>query len=116
MKQMTIFDYPVEEVRPGVIATHEARAISNQMVDRTNIPEHIIEIFNQVSNTPMTVKEISIKMYEKGYVASPERQSVAPRVTEMLQEGILTVAGKKTCSYSNRPVTAYKLFKEGNLI
>ena len=112
MRQMTIFDYPLEEIRPGVVATIETRAIANEMADRVNIPVHIIEIFNELDNIPMTVKELSVKMYEKGYVITPERQSVAPRVTELLKEGKITIAGKKICFYSKRPVTAYKLRKE----
>lgn len=55
-----------------------------------------------------TAKELSVSMFNEGLVASPERNSVHPRLNEMVEMGIVKIVGKKTCQYTNRSVAIYK--------
>lgn len=55
-----------------------------------------------------TAKEISINLYREKKVASPERNSVHPRLNELVSLGLVEVVGKKTCIYTERKVAIYK--------
>ena len=55
-----------------------------------------------------TAKELSVKLYNKGKVMSNERNSVHPRLNELIHIGLVVTVGKKTCQYTNKKVTIYK--------
>jgi hypothetical protein len=55
-----------------------------------------------------TAKELSLSLYGEDKVISPERNSVHPRLNEMVKMGLVEVVGKKTCRYTDRKVTIYK--------
>lgn len=59
-------------------------------------------------NNGATAKEIALDMFVLGLVPSPERNSVHPRLNELVSLGCVTVIGKKTCQFSNRKVAVYK--------
>ena len=60
-------------------------------------------------NAEMTAKEIAVRMNEKGYIPTTERNFTAPRLTEMSQLGIVEPIGKKICKYTKHKVTVYSL-------
>lgn len=96
---------------PGINTLRLTRALSHEQVDKKTINRQIVEIL-EASKEPMTAREISEEMYRRGYSSSWERQLSAPRITELLRDGILDVAGEKTCEYSKRVVGTFKL-REG---
>lgn len=55
-----------------------------------------------------TAKELSNSLYRQGLVPSPERNSVHPRLNELITKGLVEVIGKKTCQFTNRKVAVYK--------
>lgn len=55
-----------------------------------------------------TAKELSNHLYAIGLAASPERNSVHPRLNELIEQGLVEVVGKKTCQFTNRKVAIYK--------
>lgn len=56
-----------------------------------------------------TAKELSVYLFNEGKVASHERNSVHPRLNELIKEGLVKVTGKKTCQYTDRKVSIYKV-------
>lgn len=56
----------------------------------------------------VTAKELSVSLHRQGKVMSPERNSVHPRLNELIELGLVEVIGKKTCQYTNRKVAIYK--------
>ena len=55
----------------------------------------------------MTAKEIAVEMKSRGYSYTDERNVSAPRITEMLQKGLLDCVGKKKCQYTNTEVGVF---------
>ena len=55
-----------------------------------------------------TAKELSVKLYKEGKVMSNERNSVHPRLNELIHIGLVITIGKKTCQYTDKKVTIYK--------
>ena len=112
MKQMTIFDYPIEKARAGVITTYETRAESNAKVDRQRRYSQILEILKDFAR-PMSAKQIAVEMKNRGYSASDDRNVAAPRLNELSKTGYVQPYGKAKCEYTKTMVTFYELRKEG---
>ncbi|MCR4362004.1 hypothetical protein NUG13_11765 [Bacillus subtilis] len=55
-----------------------------------------------------TAKELANYLYAQSLVPSPERNSVHPRLNELVSKGLIKVIGKKTCQFTNRKVAVYK--------
>jgi len=56
-----------------------------------------------------SAKELSMQLFEEGKVFSHERNSVHPRLNELIKEGLVKVVGKKTCQWTDRKVSVYKV-------
>ncbi|UGO47999.1 hypothetical protein PQE72_gp185 [Bacillus phage vB_BanS_Skywalker] len=55
-----------------------------------------------------TAKELAVLMFESKLVGSPERNSTHPRLNELVEKGLVTIIGKKTCVYTDRRVAIYQ--------
>lgn len=105
----------MEEITPrrlGQNPLKETRAEAELKVNKKNHYFRIIEILNDM-NKPMTAKEIAIEMKNRGYSRSDERNVAAPRITEMLQDGLLDCVGTKKCQYTNTNVGVF-VVRNGN--
>ena len=91
----------------GEITTLDTRSEANESVDKAKRYSQIIECLKE--NTKMTAKEIAVRMHEKGYIPTTERNFAAPRLTEMSKDGIVEPVGKKKCKYTGRMVAVYSL-------
>lgn len=112
MKQLSIYDY---EVRPGVVPTFETRRASYETVDKAKRYQQIIEIMQDMDK-PMTAKEIAVEMKKRGYAYTDERNVSAPRITELLEKGILDCSKTKVrCKYSGKMVSQFVLRREENV-
>ncbi len=94
----------------GEATTLETRHDSHETVDKSKRYEQITECLNE--GIYMTAKEIAVMMYEKGYIPSTERNYTAPRLTEMMQKGIVEPIGKTRCRYTGKTVTVFVLTEE----
>ena len=111
MKQLSMF----EEVRLGVIPTFETRRESYETVDRQKRYRQILEIMTEMDK-PMTAKEIAVEMKKRGYSSTDERNVSAPRITELLEKGILDCSKTKVrCQYSGKMVSQFVLRRNGNV-
>lgn len=56
-----------------------------------------------------TAKELAVLMFERRLVGSPERNSTHPRLNELVEKGLVSIVGKKTCIYTDRRVAIYQV-------
>lgn len=87
--------------------TEETRKESYEKLDNESIRKHIIELLQ--GGKKMTAREVAVAMHLKGYVAYPMRQSVAPRLTELMQDNIVEACGKAYDRETARNVALYRL-------
>ena len=97
------------EARPGQYVTKETKGEANAKVDRAKRCRQILEC---LGDDDMTAKEIAVKMYQKGYIPTTERNFTAPRLTEMSQKGKVDTVGKTTCKYTGHTVAVYRKREE----
>lgn len=95
------------ERRPGEIPTLDTRGEAHELVNKEKRYSQIVECLRETPQ--MTAKEIAVKMYQKGYVPSSERNFAAPRLTEMARAGIVEPVGKTKCQYTGRTVAVWEL-------
>ncbi len=88
--------------------TQDTRRESYTLVDAKTLCKKIKKIFEE-ENKSYTARELSVILYENHLIPFPVRQAVAPRLTEMEQEGILKVCGKTKDELTKRNVALYKL-------
>ena len=93
--------------RYGEATTLDTRSDANESVDKAKRYSQIIECLNE--DHEMTAKEVAVRMMEKGYIPTSERNFTAPRLTEMAHKGIVEPIGKKHCAYTGRMVAVYSL-------
>ena len=93
----------------GEIPTLEAREESHE---RVNKALRYAQIKECLRNKELTAKEIAVAMQKKGYIPTSERNFVSPRLTEMMQKGIVEPIGKKACTYTGRTVAVWQLIEE----
>lgn len=93
----------------GEVPTFETRHEANLNVDKQKRYKQIIEV---LQDQELTAKEIAVKMFEKGYIPTSERNFAAPRLTELSIKGIVEPIGKVVCEYTGKKVAVYKLREE----
>ena len=89
-----------------MLITYDTRAEAHEQVDKARRYFEILEILD---NKEMTAKEIAVEMHKKGYIPTDERNFTAPRLTELSIKGIVEPVGKKTCEYTGKTVSIYKI-------
>ena len=111
--QISLDDYLATQTErkrlPGEITTFETRAESNDLVPRELRYKQIVEIFEDMKPRNLTAKEVAIFMHNRGFTPNDERNFSAPRLTELMQKGIVEPAGKTKCRYTGKTVTIYRL-------
>jgi repressor of nif and glnA expression len=88
------------------MTTYETRRESNENVNRE---KRYAQILNILRGKTMTAKEVAVEMNQRGYVPTSERNFAAPRLTELVNKGMVQVVGKKVCEYTNKKVAQYQL-------
>lgn len=85
----------------------ETRREASESINRQKRNQEILEILEEMGEA--TAKEIAVRMCEKGYTDSTERNWSAPRLSEMEWDGKVKVIGKKKCAYTGKTVSIYKV-------
>lgn len=86
--------------------TKYTRHQANVNVDRKVRYNQVLEV---LKGNELTAKQVAVKMYEKGYIPSTERNFTAPRLTELVGLGDVEVIGKTKCQYTGKTVAIYKV-------
>lgn len=91
--------------------TKETRQMSfNDIQDKTKI--RYIQILNRLDK-PKTAKELAVELYELGFTNTTERNTCAPRLTELEKMGYVKAIDKKKCQYSGKTVAVYERTEKG---
>ncbi len=98
--------------RPGNNITLENRSLANEKVDKKVRKKQIIKVLKDNNMNDMTAREIAFKLYENGLVPVFERNTVAPRITELCKEGILESTYSDTDQWTGHSVTVYGFTEE----
>lgn len=67
--------------------------------------EQILEV---MGDGEFTVDEVIDLMMERRYLRYPDRNSVAPRLTEMMQSGRVKITGKRKSGKTGKTVSVYR--------
>ena len=92
--------------------TTDTRWESFEKLDTKTMRKLIINELHENSNEGLTAREVAIRLYNKGFLMSSERQATAPRLTELMDEGKVVVIGKRMDGISKRNVAVYSLKEE----
>lgn len=87
--------------------TNKTRRESYAKLDTANLNRHIVEVLE--NGGAMSAREVSLTLFEKKLIPFPVRQAVAPRLTEMMADGIVESVGKVYDEETKRNVAAYRL-------
>ena len=90
--------------------TEETRRESYDQLDNGTLYKNIIEILERTPD--LTARQVSYAMYQKKIIPFPVRQAAAPRLTELVDKGILEVTGKVYDVTTRRHVATYGLVKQ----
>lgn len=105
MQQMTVFDFLKPCKKPATTATTAStRRESHRKIKKTKMYEKILLA---ISTDILTAREIAIRLFENGAIEYPARAVVQPRITELVENGVLEVVGKKYDNQTERTVAQY---------
>lgn len=91
--------------------TYETRQMSFEDIqDKAKI--RYIQILDRLDE-PKTAKELSVELYDLGFIQSTERNYTAPRLTELERLGCVKVVGKRKCEYTGKTVAVYERTEKG---
>lgn len=91
--------------------TRETRQMSfDDIQDKTK--KRYMQILNRLDQ-PKTAKELAVELFELGYIPSSERNYTAPRLTELVDFGMVKVIDKKKCKYTGKMVAVYERTEKG---
>ena len=85
--------------------TYETREAAHKSVDKTQRYSQILEILTDLG--PMTAKEVAVELHMRGYAGTDDRNTAAPRLTEMVQDGRVRVVRKAKCEYTGKTVAVF---------
>ena len=94
----------------GENVTLECRRLSYDELQVNKRCKQIIEVLKELKEA--TAMELAYELFKRGYVNVFERNTTAPRLTEMSIKGIVEPIGKKKCSYQGKMVSVYAFTKE----
>lgn len=98
----------MEKREYGTNPMAECRHDANEKVDKAKRRMQILKVLNR-RKKGMTAKEISVYLCNAGLIPTSERNFVSPRLTELCDKGKVEPIGKKTCEYTGRKVTVYRV-------
>jgi len=96
-----------------IVSTEDERIIAG-LGERQKLVYLTLSTYNGGNGS--TAKELSVYLYRMGQVATPERNSVHPRLKELFERGLVKVVGKKTCEFTNRKVSIYAVRDRGGKV
>ena len=91
--------------------TRQTRQVSfDDIQDKAKI--RYIQILNRLDK-PKTAKELAIELFDLGYTNTTERNTCAPRLTELEKMGYVRTVNKKKCEYTGKTVAVYERTEKG---
>lgn len=93
------------------ITTLQTRQLSFEDIqDKTKI--RYIQILSRLDE-PKTAKELAEELFDLGFTNTTERNTCAPRLTELEKMGYVKTEEKKKCKWSGKMVAVYERTQKG---
>lgn len=91
--------------------TQTTRQMSfDDIQDKTKI--RYMQILNRLDK-PKTAKELAVELFDLGFTNTTERNTCAPRLTELEKMGYVKAIDKKKCEYTGKSVAVYERTQAG---
>jgi len=87
--------------------TKETRKESYEKLDSATLRQKILDVLS--NGVALSAKDIAVILHNRHLIPYPVRQAVAPRLTELVEEGLVEVWGKTYDTETERNVAAYRL-------
>ena len=92
--------------------TMETRRMSYEEILEHLRPRHQAVLEALEESPQSTAREIAVALWEQGVIPLPERNYVHPRLTELMDLGIIEPVDKRKCRYTGKMVAVYDLIQE----
>lgn len=89
--------------------TTDTRFESYQKLNKECLKNEIVSVLKDFKESGLTAREVAIILYNNGIINNKERQATAPRLTELSDDGIVVVVGKKMDEVTYKNVAVYSL-------
>lgn len=99
----------IKQLESGKL-TSETRRESHFKTNKVKLYE---AIKTALSGKELTGREVAKELYKKNILPFPARGIIQPRLTELVQDGVLVVVGKKYDKETERKVAVYALVVNG---
>lgn len=90
--------------------TEETRRESYEKLDSATLRQNILNVLS--NGEAASAKDIAVILHDRHLIPYPVRQAVAPRLTELVEEGLVEVSGKTYDTETERNVAAYRLVEQ----
>ncbi|MDD3186731.1 MAG: hypothetical protein PHD70_14595 [Anaerostipes sp.] len=107
MEQMSMFGCSTA-YRSSKI-TSKTRRESHGLLDKQKKNQMIL---NELQFGEYTARELADILHRKGLCKTTERNETAPRLSEMMEKGIVEVTGKRMDSVTGRMVAVYGIVED----
>lgn len=87
--------------------TRETRRMAYDDILETLGPRYRAILEELKESGEATAREIAVSLWQKGQIPTPERNFVHPRLTELMEAGIVEATEKKRCSITGKMVAIY---------
>lgn len=113
--QMSINDFlgtPLElpkkkTPKPATSAiTKGTRITSYKQTEKQPMRQHVLDT---LGNSALTAREIAVEMHKQGLLPYPARAIIQPRITELVEAGVILAIGTKLDEETERNVAVYKV-------
>lgn len=94
--------------------TMETRRMSYEEILEHLRPRHQAVLEALKESPRSTARELALSLWKKGRIPTPERNFVHPRLTELMEAGVVEAVNKKTCDITGKPVAVYELTVNAN--
>ena len=97
----------VSVVRNNMIKELEREVEPEEIAVRMGM--EVLKIKEILGSKEMTAREVAIELFKRGYTTTTDRNSAAPRLTELVDKCEVEIAGKKFDEQTGRNVATYKI-------
>lgn len=86
--------------------TKGTRIMSYKQTDKQPMRQHVLDT---LGNSALTAREIAVDMHQRGLLPYPARAIIQPRITELVEAGVIMAIGTKLDEETERKVAVYKV-------
>lgn len=112
MKQMTVGDYLEQMAKPKTpkpatsAITKATRITSYKQTEKQPLRQRVLDT---LGNSELTAREIAVEMHKRGLIPYPARAVIQPRITELVEAGVIEAVDVKLDTETERKVAVYKV-------